>query len=221
MEDVIQEIQQWTFLGSLPAEIDGFRLKKQLEKCDPRFLIFSYENCSSHRSFSVLYDNETLDYLAQVVIGLTEYCDIGFIAGKLSALEKILFDRMGKTIHDLAVFNEHSLSSIVKSKKILEWTYANQLPTEFSGFELYIHPAKPVKVLNGSYIIIDYSDFTTESNLTIYYNVFRDDFFGELRLHRTPEMAAVFECKQLPELEEKIEMNLRQTLTAMRRKLSE
>ncbi|MEN6412993.1 MAG: hypothetical protein ABFC84_09600 [Veillonellales bacterium] len=221
MEDVIQEIQQWTFLASLPAEINGFILKKQLTRRNTQFLIFCYENSGCHRSFSVLYDSETKDYLAQVVAGLTEYCDIGFIVGDLSALERVLSMRMAKTIHDLAVFNESALSSIVKDKKILEWTYAKQLPSEISGFELYIRPFEPLKVLNGAYIIIDYSDFAAESNLTIYYNVFRDDFFGELRLHRTPEMAAVFECKQLNELEEKIEVNLRPTLAEMRRRLTE
>ncbi len=66
-----------------------------------------------------------------------------------------------------------------------------------------------VRVLNGSYIVFDYSDFDIESNFIIYYNEFRSEFFGEARIRNIPEMNYTFDSKNLEELEEKLRAKLR------------
>jgi hypothetical protein len=58
-----------------------------------------------------------------------------------------------------------------------------------------------------------------ESNLIIYYNIYRDEFFGEIRIHRIPQMAAAFDAHTLPELEAKLNTHLEQTLKDMRLQL--
>ena len=57
-------------------------------------------------------------------------------------------------------------------------------------------------MLNGSYIIFDYSDFALESNFIIYYNEFRSEFYGEARIKNIPEMNYTFDSDSLLELEE-------------------
>jgi hypothetical protein len=197
----------------------GFTLINELMTCGSQYRIFTYNNQNARRSFTVLYDKATKDFLVRTVIGLTEFCDISFITADLVALEKLLRERMEKTLCGLAQFDPNCLCAQFASKKILEWPYADQLPMELSGFELFITPRKPFKGLNGSYVIIDYSDFAVESNFIVNYNIFRDQYFSEIRLRRTPIMTAEFDAKTLPELEVKLKDNLIPTLENLRLKL--
>ncbi|WP_425057665.1 hypothetical protein SCACP_21900 [Sporomusa carbonis] len=219
MKKIIEQVNGWEFLKNLPANLCGFTLINELMTCGSQYRIFTYHNPKYRRSFTILYDKATKDFLARTVIGLTEFCDINFITGDLAALEKVLTERMEKTLWQLVNFDPACLCTQFIDKKVLEWSYAEQLPKFLAGFEMFISPAQPVKALNGSYVIIDYSDFITESNLNVNYNIFRDEFFGEIRLRRTPVMTADFDAKTLPDLEEKLKVGLSATLEDLRLKL--
>lgn len=221
MEKIIQQVQAWEFIAKLPAEFVGFRLKMELEERGTQYCMFSYYNEEWHKSFSVLYDAATKEYFARTTIGLTEYFDVNFIVSNLEMLEKLLRERLKKSLTSLAVFSKDDLDSIVIDKQILEWSYGRGLPEEIAGFQLFIKPYEPVRIINGSYIIIDYSDFYNESSFVIYYNIFRDEFFGEVRLRRTPQMSAVFDTYTLDELENNIRAHLTKVLENMRSQLSE
>ncbi|QDR80982.1 hypothetical protein [Sporomusa termitida] len=219
MEKIIEEVAGWKFLQDLPREIYGFTLINEFMTCGSQYRIFTYNNQAARRSFTVLYDKATRDFLVRTVIGLTELCDISFITGNLAALEKLLADRMNKTLWGLAHFEPACLCAQFAGKQITEWTYADQLPKTLAGFDLFINPHEPLKGLNGSYIIIDYSDFSTESNLVVNYNIFRDQFFSEIRLRRTPLMTAEFDAKTLPELGDRLKENLSPALERLRLQL--
>jgi len=154
-----------------------------------------------------------------ITVGLTEYFDVTFICTDLGGLERILTERMTRTLERLA--GDDSYESIFRAKKILEWEHSKELPRELAGFTLFISPERPIRTINGSYIILDYSDFQEESNLILYYNVYRDEFFGEIRFRRTPEMTSQFDARELSELAEKVSANLRETLEDLRRRLNE
>lgn len=220
MEKIIQQVQVWDFITKMPVEFVGFTLKIELQQRDTQYCIFTYYNEEWHKSFSVLYDTATKEYFARMVIGLTEYFDANFIVGDLETLENLLKNRLENNLRSLAVFNRDSLDSILVDKQILEWTYGKELPKELVGFELFIKPYEPVRIINGSYIIIDYSDFSNESNFIIYYNIFRDEFFGEVRLRRTPQMSAAFDAQTLDELQENISVHLKAVLESMRSQLN-
>ena len=108
----------------------------------------------------------------------------------------------------MVTFHPESLSSLVLKKGIREWPYGKQLPETLEGHELFIRPQQPVKITNGSYIIIDYVDFEQESDVTIYYNMYRDEFWGEVRAHSIPDVSYVFDCHELDELQKKLEEHL-------------
>jgi len=208
MEKVIAQVKAWDLLAKLPKKFANFTLQIELEQRGTQYRIFTYQNKEAHRSFSVLYDQATNEYFGRTVIGLMEYFDVNFIVGDIQSLESLLIQRLESVLANLASFNRENLDSIILDKKIIEWPYSKELPQNVFGFELFIKPEEPVKVINGSYIILDYSNFNTESNLAIYYNIFRDEFFGETRIKRTPTMAAVFETKTLEELQEAIATQL-------------
>ncbi|MBP2628663.1 MAG: hypothetical protein H6Q68_3374 [Firmicutes bacterium] len=219
MEKIIAQIQAWELLAKLPTEFTGFTLSLELQERGTQYCIFTYQNIEWHKSFSVLYDKATKEFLARTVVGLTEYFDVNFIVGDIGLLEKLLIKRLKDTLVSLAIFNPDHLGSIIIDKQILEWPYGEKLPQELVGFELFIKPCEPVKIINGSYIIIDYSDFFNESSLVIYYNIFRDEFFGEARIRRTPHMSAVFDATTLDKLQENITVHLKVVLQSMRNQL--
>lgn len=216
MEKIIEQVQAWNMLGKLPKEFVGFTLTLELEKRDTQYCIFTYKNEERHRSFSVLYDHATKEYFARTVIGLMEYYDVNFIVGDIERLESLLVERLRAVLTSLASFTRENLDSILLDKKVIEWPYNKELPQQLFGFELFIRPDEPIKIINGSYIILDYSDFKTESNLAIYYNIFRDEFFGETRIRRTPTMAAVFDANNLDDLQEALASNLTSVLESLR-----
>ncbi|WP_378956624.1 hypothetical protein [Pelosinus sp. sgz500959] len=220
MEKIIAQVKSWELLSKLPLELESFTLAMELEERGTQYCIFTYENKECHKSFSVIYDKATKEFLARIVVGLMEYFDVNFIVADMKILEKLLIKRLKDTLKNLAVFNQDNLDSILIEKKILEWTYSENLPQEIAGFSLFIRPSQPVKIINGSYIILDYSDFSNESNLVIYYNIFRDEFFGEVRLHRTPQMSGVFDGNTLDKLQENIDIHLTKILENMRIQLA-
>ncbi|MBC8015168.1 MAG: hypothetical protein H7X79_05430 [Sporomusaceae bacterium] len=221
MEKIIAQIQAWDLLAKLPAESAGFSLCLEFQERGMQYCIFTYQNSEWHKSFSVLYDKTTKEFFARTVVGLTEYFDVNFIVGDISLLEKLLIKRLKDTLVNLAVFNPDNLGSIIIEKQIIAWPYGKELHQELVGFELFIKPCEPVKIINGSYIIIDYSDFSSESSLVIYYNIFRDEFFGEVRIRRTPHMSALFDAATLDKLQENIAVHLKVVLESMRKQLGE
>jgi len=221
MEKIIAQVETWELLAKLPVEFSGFTLNLELQERGIQYCIFTYQNKEWHKSFSVLYDKATKEFLARTVVGLTEYFDVNFIVGDMGLLEKLLITRLKETLLSLAVFNPDNLGSIIIDKQILEWPYGKDLPQELVGFELFIKPSALVKTINGSYIIIDYCDFSNESSLVIYYNIFRDEFFAEARIRRTPQMSAVFDATTLDKLQENIEIHLKVVLESIRNQLGE
>lgn len=205
-------------MQELPETIEGFTLKRLMHEDGDKFYIYSYESPATHRSIKVYYHEETKEYKLLVIIGLTEFCAIEYISESLAQLEHILRQKFSILLGDLASFHREHINSIVVDKKIMEWNYIPQLPKQLEGFELFISPAEPVKVINGSYVVIDYCDFEIESNFIIYYNMFRDEFFGEARIRRIPEVTYAYDSSELDQLAAKIEEKLQNTLKDIRQR---
>ena len=219
LEKVQAEVSVWTYLQSLPPKKNNFKLKILMQEVADTFLIYSYENDDLKRKTTIYYHEETKEYKLLVTIGLTEFCAIEYISESLDKLERILKERFDNLLGDISHFKREHISSIIEDKAIMDWEYIDNLPKEIDGFKLFINPKEPVKIINGSYIIIDYCDFSKESNFIIYYNAFRDEFFGEARLHRIPEVTYEYDCSELKDLESLLAKNLQATLHKIRERI--
>lgn len=224
-EETIQQVEtdvcDWAYLKRLPPMLEGFSYRRDMHVEEDIYALFSYENNAMHRAASAYYHEETKEYKLGVQIGLTNFCRIEFIAPNIAAFEKRLDEYLRKLLVELVTFDPKTISSIVCKKKIMEWEYGRSLPTELEGFELFIAPEKPLKITNGSYIILDYSDFSIASNFVIYYNIFRDEFFGEGRVHGIPEINYLFDSHDLAGLATKLEHHLAARLQDIRQKATE
>ncbi|MDF2502099.1 MAG: hypothetical protein K0Q77_2813 [Anaerosporomusa subterranea] len=219
MDKIIEQVEQWGFLKKLPEELHGFRLERNIVQEEAKLFLFWYRCPETRRDAYALYDMATKEFMFHSVIGLFDFCDIQYISPDLAAFEEILKERLSGTLQALAVFNKSELGSIFITKNILEKNF--MLPEDISGFELFIRPEQPVKIVNGSFIIIDYSDFSSESNLTIYYNIYRDEFFCERRIRRLPQIVTDFDSKTVDELAEKLTVRLQPVLFDLRRLLAD
>lgn len=216
MEKIREQLSQWAYLDSLEPDIAGFSLTKPDCVTGSQYLIFSY-SCQPRRLiFSALYDEATKDFLVKISIGLLEYVDINFICQDLAQFETILRQRLRSQLISMAGLEPQALGHVFDAKKITEWDCSGCLPATAAGFDLFVGPARPVRLINGGYLIVDYSDFASDSNLTIMYNIYRDDFYGEKRIRRTPTVISTFDAKEIAELQEKLGAQLLPTLEAMR-----
>lgn len=218
LEKIKEETKDWQYPSALPKEWFGYTLIIENKENEDMFDLFTYENKAARRSATAYFHEETMEYKFRVQIGLTGFCQIQYINAKLSGFEDCLQKYLEQSIHDLAEYNPDSLSYIMKEQKITEWDYKPFLPEKLEGYELYITPDKPVRVLNGSYIVFDYSDFDLHSNFIIYYNEFRSEYYGEARIKDIPEMNYIFDSKNIPELEERLKEHLVERLREVRQR---
>ena len=197
---VEEEIKNWNYLAELPEVWHGFQIDRRQQVVDDVYDFCSYNNATAHRSITLYYHEETHEYKLRVKLGLVEFCRIEFITAKLPAFEELLRDQFEGLLLELSEYDPASLSSIVLEKGITTWEYTASLPKNCEGFELFVSPEHPTKVNNGSYVIINYVDFVIESDFAIYYNVYRDEFFGEARIWNIPDVNYDFDAADLTEL---------------------
>ena len=221
LEKIQQETADWAYVDELPAELYGLSFTKLYQEAGDTFELFSYVNEEKHLGLVAYYHQETKEYKLKIRRGLTEFCLMQFITASFGEYEQHLRKYLDGAVHDLVIYNPNAISYVTRELNITEWDYRDILPEELEGFELYIRPAQMVRVLNGSYIVFDYSDFSIESNFIIYYNEFRNEFFGEARIRNIPEMNYTFDSKSLVELEDKLRAHMAHRLREIRRRAAQ
>jgi hypothetical protein len=60
-------------------------------------------------------------------------------------------------------------------------------------------------------------DFTLVSSFTVYYNIYRDEFFSEARIWNIPDVNYDFDSSDLRELEEKLSSRMPARLQQVRK----
>jgi len=212
-----EETDGWEYMAALPEKWHGFTLKREPVIGKDKYDLYSYVNEKWHKSAIVYFHEETHEYKVRLKIGLIEFARIEFITAKLSVFEELLEAQFEQVLQDMAQFNPATLSSIVEGLNLPEWQFGRDLPAESEGFELFIRPSQPVKINNGSYIVIDYVDFTLASSFTVYYNIYRDEFFSEARIWNIPDVNYDFDSNDLQELEEKLRTRMPARLQQVRK----
>ena len=212
---IAAEAEAANFFDELPAELFGFTMKKIFADDGDRFIYFTYENFQTHRTLIAYFHEETEEYKVRVKIGLNEFCltkfftkDFNQFGEKISAeLENIL-----KSFSE----NPNEKNPLVKEKNFPAWQYGKTLPKNIAGFELFITPENPVELTNGDFIIINYSDFSAQSDFNLTYNIYNENFSAELKINLVSQVSYLFDSENLPDLEKKLEQNLSAELERMK-----
>lgn len=219
LEKVQEEIASCKYIQDLPSLWHGFTYKSEKIVEDDMYDIFSYTNKKAHRKIIIYYHSETKEYKLRIRIGSFEFCHIECIAESLEIFEKILRQKMEDILSELETFKFNSIDYLVHDKNILKWKYQEFLPEKMENMELFIEPSQPICVTNGSFIIADYEDFSSNSSFMIFYNIFRDEFYCETRILGKALVNYQFDSLQLSDLENKLKKYLPRHLKMLHEKI--
>lgn len=200
---IAAEAEAAEFFSTLPNNIHGFALKKFFADTVDKFNYFSYEK--NRRRLTAYFHEETGEYKVRAAVGLAEFCLTEFFTSDFSRFTKILGAELSRAIESL---DAPVTDSLLIEQNFSDWDYGKNLPQNLEGFELFVAPDKPVKFTNGSYIVINYSDFARESDFTIFYNVYTENFTAESKIHLVPHVSSLFDAATLKELEAALTENL-------------
>jgi len=216
MSAVVKLVESWEYPGSLPENHGDFCLELQNRRDVLLYHIFAYHNPALRRSASIVFDQGTAEYMVRIKVGLIEFCDVRFIHPDLKSFEQILSSGLLPLLEMLQQCVPERMETLFRNKKIVEWSCDGFLPLGLQGFERTVCPKTCVQVTNGSYLILDYSDFGCDSSLRFFYNVFRDDFFAEFLICGVPEATQEFDSNTLPDFETKLKNQLDSSLVRLR-----
>ena len=200
------QVESLGFMAALPAELEGFTLKKICAAHEDKFIFYSYVDEAIHCAVTAYYHTETAEFKLRQRVGLSEFCLTDFFTEDFAHFKELLDAGLADVLKNLRGLRGGKLNRFLRELKLDSWAY--DLPATLEGFELFIKPAAPVEVTNGSHIIINYADFAQGSDLAVYYNVYTDDFSGERRINGATHITYAFDAKTLSELEGKLRKNL-------------
>lgn len=207
------------YLQSLPPVYNGFTLDNAANEEGLLHRIFSYRNDACSRSATIVYDKVTFEFMLRVRVGLVEFCDVRFIHPDRERFEAVLKNSLFSLLDLLQCCIPERMETLFRNKKLHEWDYESFLPQQLHGFTRVLCPQNCVQVTNGSYLILDYSDYACVSSLRFFFNVFRDDFFAELLLKGVPEATKLFDAKSLSDLEARLRKSLDGCLLDLRTRI--
>ena len=213
---IAAQIAENHFGENLPAEIENFALKKIFAVDDDKFIFFSYVDDANHCALTTYFHEETMEFKVRQKIGLTEFCLTKFFTENFAHFQEMIDAELDDVLKNLREVKNKKPNRFLREKKIDTWNHGLELPATLENFELFINPAAPVEVTNGSFIIINYADFSINSDFVIYYNVYTDEFSGESRINGAPHVTYAFDAKTLDELEDKLKKNLVNELLIIR-----
>ena len=206
----------WAYMKNLPPVIHDFQLQILNTEYDDIYDLYKYVDDRLHCSATAYYHAETDEYKLRVKIGSFEFCHKECIASSLEEFENILCTRFDEILHHIIDFNVDKIGNMFKNKHIIDWDFSSMLPDHLENFELFIRPSKPLRITNGSYVILDYENFSCNSNFVIYYNIFRDEFFSDARVAGVPDINYEFDSQTLEELQDKLAVHLNERLKIIR-----
>ena len=219
MEDIIKisaQVSELHFAEDLPNELEGFTLRKISEAQEDKFLFFVYVDDEIHCAVTIYYHDETKEFKVRQRIGLTEFCLTNFFTEDASRFKTLLDTELDGVLKNLRNVRNKP-NRFLQDLKLDEWTYGSNLPAQLEGFTLFIKPAAPVEVTNGSHVVLNYVDFDLSSDFVLYYNIYTDEFSGERRINGATHVTYAFDANALSELEGKLETNLVDELRTIRR----
>jgi hypothetical protein len=214
-------LSNWLYLNSLPRELAGFSLSSGVRENGDSIDIFSYENALLRKKLRCFYNRATRDYMLRHIFGLNEYNDGKYITPDLARFTALLQDNLAAAAQERSSFGRARGYSILKDKGIPAWEYQGALPDACSGFELYIRPDAPAPLVNGSFVLADYSDFAGGHQFAVYYNELRDEFFAEKKRAGSIETTALFDARTVKELDKKLRDGLAGYLEDFRRQIGQ
>ncbi|MEE0291450.1 MAG: hypothetical protein UDQ48_02470, partial [Dialister sp.] len=158
-----------------------------------------------------LFDEETMDYMVKTDIRMMTLTEIELITGDFEEFKRNMKLLTPQYIAKEFIHREN-VSVLVRGKGFMVWDYTPFFPPVLGHYRRVIDPHRPLLGLNGSYIIASYECREKETGILFFYNVYRDEYYGELRAKGIPGIIHQYDAKTIPDLEETIRNHLEKDL---------
>ena len=207
-EKIDEALAKQSVLDELPDEIEGFVLSKGRQVNAAQYDFFRYDRTEEHRAVIGFYDAATTSYKLSVELGVVRFALPSFIYGDLATFGRELRRSLPRVVAELHADALQTQELLPVREDLEMWTYGTELPEELEGFTLFVRPSAPAELTNGSFLIIDYADFAKGNDVGIYYNCYRNEFFGEYHAAWMPYVSYDFDAGDLTGLEQRLELHL-------------
>lgn len=224
INEIAEEIKNWEVLTKLPQTIDGFSLQPGTGIDGQILNIAAYVNEAMHCRLDFTYTKETFDYVPVKTVGLHTFRDERYFCRDREHFGELLLTQLPQMIKAVDRNTRHKMPYESLALGFDTWEYWKSLPQELEGYELFITPDNPLPYINGSYIFLDYADFTAGNEIYFSYNIFRDELFAEMHKRYLPLTTEQFDVKaavpsenKLGALEQHIKEHLEEFLHALKK----
>ena len=207
-EKIDAALAAWTVLDELPAEIEGFVLSKVREQREAQYDFFRYDHAAEHRAVVGFYDAATTSYKLRVAIGVVSFALPSFVYGDLETFGRELQRNLSNVMQEMHADTLQTQELLPIRESIETWAYGAELPEELEGYTLFVRPSAPAQLTNGSFLVVDYVNFARGNDVGIYYNCYRNEFFGEYHVGGMPYVSYSFDAADLEELEQRLKLQL-------------
>lgn len=212
-EALIETFKQWNIASILPLQVGDFQLLTEYRMVqenggDKEYLLFAYCNADNNWSVRAIFNPDSEEFSVRTDIGMLEFALIEFITSDFAMFRAMVEDRLARIIRDYYVELSRNFSVILKNKGLPDVDWDEFLPAEYGGFRCLIRPNQAVRIINGSYMILSYYQKESRSGLSVMYNVLRDDFFAERRIHNFPNLVHDFDGSSLEGLKRALQQRL-------------
>ncbi len=216
-EEIVKACQEMDLSG-LEEKIGDFTLTIDQKETETSYELFHYQNDKGWK-WQALYDQEVEDYTVHIIMPLFGFTDISFVRANASDYITSLKERYKDSLVKSLVKPELNFTYAYKTKGLPDWAYEPFLPSQVGCFSLDITPHNAIQMINGSFIIAEYKNGAEPSGLLLFYNVLRDEFFAESRLHNYPEINHDLDATTIAGLEDVLQLNLKEVLTHLEERL--
>ena len=213
--EIEAELQEWEFLKQLPKELEGFTLREGTGIKGNILNIASYVDEANHACVDLIYTGETFDYVIVKNLGLHTFRDDRFFTRDKDKFAEVVLNKLPALLQEMGKSKVKHMGYESEVMGFNEWEDWKTLPKQIGNFELYITPDNPLEYINGSWVILDYSDFVNGNQLMFLYNSFRNELFAEMKKGYLPLTTEEFNANSLEALSALIKERLEKTLTAL------
>lgn len=207
---------EWDIESTLPKQVGNFHLSRTDRQEERLYHAFQWEDHNTGWIVEALFDEETMDYMVKADFRLFSMTEIETIAdvAKFENFKAFVAKLTPGWIRRTMI--DRPVSILIRGKGFHAWDYKPFLPSKIGHFHLSITPDKPVHGLNGSYIFAAYEYREENTGLLFFYNMYRQEYYGELRARTIPGIIHQYDAKTLAELEKKLTVYLKKDLRLVR-----
>lgn len=206
-----QGFLDWNVEERLPGAIGDYRFCR-LDRQEGRiYYAFAYVSESTGWSVCALFDEETMDYMVKTDFRLFVITDIELITGDFEAYKKSVGNLLEKNMRK-ELLERENISVVVRGRAFTRWDFQEALPERIGNYERMVAPDRPIRGLNGSYIIAVYENRETERGIVFFYNMYRGDYYAEMTAKKIPIILHSYDSVTVEKLQAGIKNRLAKDL---------